>query len=136
MTTPPLELPTLVPPRRDARWLRAARRARLLSWASLAWMTAEGVLGVLAGAVAGSIALIGWGLGSAIEGLAAVIVIWRLTGSRTHSEKSERVAQQAVAVSFLLLAPYIAVDAVRSLAAPTIPRRRCSASRSPPRASR
>jgi divalent metal cation (Fe/Co/Zn/Cd) transporter len=110
-----LELPTL-PAVRDDGWLQAARRARLLAWASLAWMTLEGVLGVLAGALAGSVALVGWGLGSAIEGLAAVIVIWRFTGSRTVSESSERTAQRAVAVSFFLLAPYIAVEAIRSLA--------------------
>jgi len=79
-------------------------------------MTLEGALGVIAGAVAGSVALVGWGLGSAIEGLAAVIVIWRFTGSRTHSETSEHRAQRAVAVSFFLLAPYIAVEAIRSLA--------------------
>jgi divalent metal cation (Fe/Co/Zn/Cd) transporter len=101
---------------RDQRWLRAARRARLLSWLSLAWMTVEGAVGIFAGAVAGSIALVGWGLGSVIEGLAAVIVIWRFTGSRTHSETSERRAQRGVAVSFFLLAPYIAVEGVRSLA--------------------
>src|SRR5881392_4106165 len=120
MSTPPVELPTLPlaspAPQRDERWLRAARRVRLLSWLSLAWMTAEGVLGILAGAAAGSIALVGWGLGSAIEGLAAVIVIWRFTGSRTNSETSEHRAQRAVAVSFFLLAPYIAVEAIRSLA--------------------
>lgn len=78
-------------------------------------MTVEGILGIIAGATAGSIALVGWGLGSAIEGLAAVIVIWRFTGTRTHSETSERRAERAVAVSFFLLAPYIAVEAVRSL---------------------
>jgi divalent metal cation (Fe/Co/Zn/Cd) transporter len=121
MSVPPAELPTFSPapasaPRRDERWLRAARRARLLSWLSLAWMTAEGALGIIAGATAGSIALVGWGLGSTIEGLAAVIVIWRFTGSRMRSETSERRAQRAVAVSFFLLAPYIAVEAVRSLA--------------------
>jgi divalent metal cation (Fe/Co/Zn/Cd) transporter len=120
VSTPPVELPTLpVAPRasqRDERWLRTARRVRLLSWLSLAWMTAEGAVGVFAGAAAGSIALVGWGLGSAIEGLAAVIVIWRFTGSRTHSDTSERRAQRAVAVSFFLLAPYIAVEAVRALA--------------------
>jgi divalent metal cation (Fe/Co/Zn/Cd) transporter len=123
MSTPPVELPTLplaapAPPvtQRDERWLRAAKRARMLSWLSLAWMTAEGALGIFAGVAAGSIALVGWGLGSAIEGLAAVIVIWRFTGSRTHSATSERRAQQAVAISFFLLAPYIAVEAVRSLA--------------------
>jgi hypothetical protein len=108
-----LALPTQ---QRDERWLRAARRVRLLSWLSLAWMTAEGAVGVFAGAAAGSIALVGWGLGSAIEGLAAVIVIWRFTGSRTHSETAERRAERAVAISFFLLAPYIAVEAVRSLA--------------------
>jgi divalent metal cation (Fe/Co/Zn/Cd) transporter len=115
-----LELPTLpgapVARRRDVDWLHAARRARLLSWLSLAWMTAEGVLGILAGAAAGSIALIGWGLGSAIEGFAAVIVIWRFTGSRIHSETSERTAQRGVAISFFVLAPYLAVEAIRSLA--------------------
>jgi divalent metal cation (Fe/Co/Zn/Cd) transporter len=117
-----MELPTLTrveparPPQRDEGWLRAARRARLLSWVSLAWMSAEGVIGIAAGAVAGSVALVGWGLGSVIEGLAAVIVIWRFTGSRTHSASSELRAQRAVAISFFLLAPYIAVEAVRSLA--------------------
>jgi divalent metal cation (Fe/Co/Zn/Cd) transporter len=115
-----IELPTVVgapvEPRRNEHWLRAARRARLLSWLSLGWMTVEGGLGILAGALAGSVALVGWGLGSMIEGLAAVIVIWRFTGARTHSPTSERRAERAVAVSFFLLAPYIAVEAVRSLA--------------------
>src|SRR5437588_2934914 len=117
MSTP--ELTVLLqpsPPRRDKTWLRAARRAKLLSWASLGWMTAEGAVGVIAGIVAGSVALLGFGLDSAIEGLASVIVIWRFTGTRTHSETSERRAQRAVAISFLLLAPYIAVDAVVTLA--------------------
>jgi divalent metal cation (Fe/Co/Zn/Cd) transporter len=100
----------------DEQWLRAARYARWLAWASLAWMTAEGVVGLLAGFAAGSIALVGWALGSAIEGLASVIVVWRFTGSRTLSETSERRAQKAVAVSFWLLAPYIAIEAIRDLA--------------------
>lgn len=95
----------------DDVWRRAAGQARALSWFSLAWMTCEGVLGLIAGAAAGSIALIGWGLGSVIEGLAAVIVIWCFTGSRTLSATAEGRAQQAVAVSFFLLAPYIAVQA-------------------------
>ena len=101
----------------DERWLRSARYARRLAWASLAWMAAEGVLGLIAGVVAGSIALVGWALGSAIEALASVIVVWRFTGSRMVSETAERRAQKAVAVSFWLLAPYIAVEAIRDLAA-------------------
>lgn len=100
----------------DAQWLRAARYARWLAWMSLAWMTAEGVVGLVAGFAAGSIALVGWALGSGIEGLASVIVVWRFTGSRTLSPTSERRAQQLVAVSFWLLAPYIAVEAIRDLA--------------------
>jgi divalent metal cation (Fe/Co/Zn/Cd) transporter len=96
-------------------WQRAAGRARALSWFSLLWMTGEGVLGLIAGAASGSIALIGWALGSVIEGLAAVIVIWRFTGSRTQSRTAEPRAQKAVAVSFFLLAPYIAVEAILDL---------------------
>ena len=102
---------------RDSAWLRAARLARWLSWASLLWMTAEGALGILAGLSAGSIALVGWALSSAVEGLAAVIVIWRFTGSRTLSETAEGRAQKAVAISFFLLAPYVAVESVRDLVA-------------------
>ncbi len=79
-------------------------------------MAAEGVIGVLAGLVAGSIALVGFGLDSAIEGFASVIIIWRFTGSRMHSAAAERRAQRLVAVQFFLLAPYVAVEAVRTLA--------------------
>jgi hypothetical protein len=46
-----------------------------------------------------------------------VIVIWRFTGSRMLSASAERRAQKAVAVSFWLLAPYIAIEAIRDLAA-------------------
>jgi len=99
----------------DPDWLRAAQLARWLAWASLVWMTAEGVLGLVAGFAAGSIALIGWALGSTIEGLASVIVVWRFTGSRTLSETAERRAQEAVAVSFWLLAPYIVIETTRDL---------------------
>ena len=101
----------------DERWLRNARYARWLAWASLGWMAAEGVVGLAAGFAAGSIALVGWALGSGIEGLASVIVVWRFTGSRTLSETAEQRAQRAVAVSFWLLAPYIAIEAIHDLAA-------------------
>ena len=96
-------------------WHQAARRARLLSWISLAWMTAEGVIGLTAGLRAESISLVAWALSSVVEGLASVIVIWRLTGARTLSATSERSAQKAVAVSFWLLAPYVAVEAISDL---------------------
>ena len=103
------------PPNTDPVWLRAARRARTLSWFSLAWMTGEGVLGLTAGVAANSISLIGWALGSVIEGLASIIVIWRFTGDRTLSEVAERRAQRAVALSFFLLAPYLTLESLRDL---------------------
>jgi len=100
---------------RDAGWVQTARHAKALAWFSLAWMTGEGVLGLVAGIAANSISLIGWALGSVIEGLASIIVIWRFTGTRTVSETSERRAQRAVAISFFLLAPYIGVESIRDL---------------------
>jgi divalent metal cation (Fe/Co/Zn/Cd) transporter len=96
---------------------RLVRRAKLLSWLSLGWMTVEGAVAIVAGLVAGSVALVGFGIDSAIEGLASVIVIWRFTGRRTYSDAAERKAQKLVALSFFLLAPYIAQDAIRTLIA-------------------
>ena len=101
---------------RNERWLRDSRYARWLAWASLARMTAEGAIGLIAGITAGSIALTGWALGSAVEGLASIIVVWRFTGARTMSESAERRAQRGVAISFWLLAPYIAIQALLDLA--------------------
>ena len=122
MSTHPVQRPVTIPPvnvstdpGRDAAWLRDARRARLLSWVSLGWMSVEGIVGVAAGLIAGSVALTGFGLSSVVEGLASVIVIWRFTGSRTYSDTSERSAQKAVAISFWLLAPYVAVESVMHL---------------------
>ena len=79
----------------------------MLSWLSLAYMAAEGAIAIIAAVIAGSVALLGFGLDSAIEGLASVIIVWRFTGTRTLSETAEARAQKAVAVSFFLLAPYI-----------------------------
>jgi divalent metal cation (Fe/Co/Zn/Cd) transporter len=96
-------------------WLRLARRAKLLSWASLAYMAAEGAVAVVAGIVAGSIALIGFGADSVIEGFASVVIVWRFTGHRTLSEEAERRAQKLVAIQFFILAPYVGVEAIRAL---------------------
>jgi divalent metal cation (Fe/Co/Zn/Cd) transporter len=92
-----------------------ARRVKLLSWLSLAWMTVEGAVAIAAGIVAGSIALIGFGIDSAIEGFASTIIIWRFTGSRVFSETAETRAQKLVAVQFFVLAPYVGIESVRAL---------------------
>jgi divalent metal cation (Fe/Co/Zn/Cd) transporter len=109
--------PCCQPPTRDAAWQSAARKAKRLSWLSLGYMAAEGLVAIIAAVIAGSVALLGFGLDSAIEGLASVIIVWRFTGTRTLSPTAEARAQQAVAVTFFLLAPYIAYDAVSALAA-------------------
>ena len=118
----PLELPTIPASvsgqpavGRDDGWLLAARQARWLSYFSLAWMLAEGALGLLAGAEAHSIGVIAWAVGSAVEAAAAVIVIVRLTGRHEFSETAERRAQKWVAASFFLLIPYILYAAIAKL---------------------
>jgi divalent metal cation (Fe/Co/Zn/Cd) transporter len=91
------------------------RRVKQLSWLSLVWMGAEGTVAIVAGVLAGSIALIGFGIDSAIEGFASAIIVWRFTGSRVHSQAAEQPAQKLVAAQFFLLAPYVALEAVHQL---------------------
>ena len=110
------EIRPVAAPERDAEWERTARRARALSFASLAWMTVEGVVGLIAGLSADALSVIVWAASSFVEGLASMIVIWRFTGSRRLSDGSERTAQRLVAGSFLLLVPFFVYEAIRSLA--------------------
>ena len=100
---------------RDEAWATAARRARALSWASLAWMTVEGVVGLIAGLDASALSIIVWAASSFVEGLASIIVIWRFKGPRDLSEHSEHTAQRLVAGSFFLLVPFFAYEAIRRL---------------------
>ena len=80
-------------------------------------MAAEGALGVAAGVAAGSIALVAFGLDSAIEGFASLVIVWRFTGARMHSEAAERRAQRLVAIQFFLLAPWVTFEALHDLLA-------------------
>jgi divalent metal cation (Fe/Co/Zn/Cd) transporter len=122
----PVELPTLQPAAPAApppvatisreRYEQLAGRVRLLSWLSLGWMTIEGAVAITAGIVASSIALVGFGLDSVIEGVASVIIIWRFTGHRVFSHAAEQRAQRLVAVQFFLLAPYVAFESIKVLA--------------------
>jgi divalent metal cation (Fe/Co/Zn/Cd) transporter len=104
--------PSLDPAERD----RLIWRAKALSWLSLAWMTVEGAVAITAAIIAGSVALLGFGLDSVIEGVASVVIIWRFTGARRLSHAAEERAQRLVAIQFFILAPYVAQDAVRALA--------------------
>jgi divalent metal cation (Fe/Co/Zn/Cd) transporter len=94
---------------------RLVRRARLLAWGGNAWHFVEFIIAVVAGVMAGSIALIGFGLDSLIESLAAFVIIWLFSAGQAHSQTAERRAQQLVAASYLILVAYIVVEATRSL---------------------
>ena len=85
---------------RSRTWLRAARQARLLAWASLVWMCVEGFVGVLAGVQAHSLGVVTWAASSFVEALASVIVVWRFTGHRTLSATSEARAQKWVGCGY------------------------------------
>lgn len=92
-----------------------AGRVRVLSGLTLVWLGIDGVVGMTAGITANSVALIGWGLDCGIQAAAALVIIWRFSGERIHTGAGERRAQNVVAVSFLLLVPYIVVGAVDQL---------------------
>jgi divalent metal cation (Fe/Co/Zn/Cd) transporter len=96
-------------------WLRTARQAKLLAWASLTWMCVEGSVGVLAGVQAHSLGVVTWAASSFVEALASLIVVWRFTSHRTLSTTSEARAQKWVAGSFFLLAPFFVIEAIRKL---------------------
>jgi len=108
----PIDRPAVPQPTERAR---LERQARLLAWGGLAWHVVEFAIAVAAGVAAGSIALIGFGADSLIEALAGFVVLWLFTGGRIGSHAAERQAQRLIAVSFFVLAAYVAIESVRSL---------------------
>lgn len=101
--------------------LTLERRARLLAWGGIAWHFVEFAIALIAGVAAGSIALVGFGADSLIEALAGFVVLWLFTGNRVGSQAAERRAQQAIAVSFYVLAGYVGIEATRTLISGTHP---------------
>lgn len=87
------------------------RRGRILAYLTIVWNSLEGIIAVGAGIVAGSIALVGFGVDSVIEVSSGAIILWRLASG----EHREKLALRLVGVSFLALAVYVALDAVKSL---------------------
>jgi divalent metal cation (Fe/Co/Zn/Cd) transporter len=90
------------------------RRGRRLEIMTLGWNAVEAVVSVGAGIAAGSAALIGFGVDSAIESLSGAALLWRLQDSH-RGDAREALTLQVVGISFLLLAAYVAQDAVRAL---------------------
>jgi len=92
---------------------RLGRRARLLAAASVGYNAVEAVIAVTAGIVAGSVALVGFGLDSVVEVSSGLIIIWQF--SHTLPESRERRALRLMALSFFALAAYVTVESLRSL---------------------
>jgi len=114
MTTQPHPHPhTATPPIDAALRAKLSRRARLLAAISVAYNAAEGVIAVAAGLVAGSVALVGFGLDSGIEVSSGLIILWQF-GHRLP-ESREQLAVRLIAWSFFALAAYVGVESVRTL---------------------
>jgi hypothetical protein len=98
---------------------RALARAQRLAAFTIVWNLAEGAIAIAAAIAAGSRALIGFGLDSAVESISATVLLWRLGAERRDSDRTqavERTATRAIGVSFLVLAAFVGYDATRSLA--------------------
>ena len=94
----------------------SVRRGRELEYLTIGWNSLEAIISIGADLLAGSIALIGFGLDSLIEVSSGAALLWRLhMDAPERRESAERIALKLVGVSFLLLAAYVAFDAVKSL---------------------
>ena len=94
--------------------MRLGRRAQLLAGASVVYNAVEAIVAIAAGAVAGSIALIGFGLDSVIEVSSGLVILWqfkpRAAGDRANGRRCG-----SSAVSFFALAAYVTVESLRAL---------------------
>ncbi|HEX9919235.1 MAG TPA: cation transporter [Pyrinomonadaceae bacterium] len=90
------------------------RRGRQLEYFTIGWNSLEAVAAIGAGLFAGSVALVGFGVDSVIETSSGAVLLWRLRDGE-RGEARERIALRLVGVSFLMLATYVAFDAIKSL---------------------
>ncbi|HKO16500.1 MAG TPA: cation transporter [Gemmatimonadaceae bacterium] len=100
------------------------RRSARLNLATLAYNALEGIVAIIAGAMVGSIALVGFGLDSVIELAASAAALWRLGADvdPVRRERAEGVSLRIVGALFVGLAAYVAYDAVHALVARAPPR--------------
>ncbi len=97
---------------------RAVTRAQRLEYFTIAWNTLEGLVALLAGFMAGSVALVGFGFDSLIEVASGAALLWRLR----RGERAERAALRIVGVCFVALALYVACDSAHTLWSREAPR--------------
>jgi len=95
------------------------KRALWLSYFTVAYNIIEGLLSILFGFLAGSIALIGFGLDSFVESLSGFVMIWRFRkhGKISHEdeEKVEQRATKLIGVTFFILGAYILYESIKKL---------------------
>lgn len=101
----------------------AVRRGRMLTWITIGYNLIEAIVALAAGVLAGSVALLGFGLDSVIEVSASGAALWRLRHDAEHGQRAraERSALRFIGVSFLMLAGWVAYDATRALLAREAP---------------
>lgn len=93
--------------------LRLGRSAKLLAALSVTYNVAEGIIAIAAGAAAGSIALVGFGLDSFVEVSSGLIILWQF--SHKIPEDKEQQALRLLAFSFFALAAYVGFESIRGL---------------------
>ncbi len=99
-------------------------RGRRLEYLTLAWNGFEAAVALISGVLAGSIALVGFGLDSVIEMASAAILLWRLrSDSPTSREHDEQIAHRLAGICLVALAAYIATQSIRSLWLRSVPER-------------
>jgi divalent metal cation (Fe/Co/Zn/Cd) transporter len=92
---------------------RYGRRAQLLAGASVAYNAVEAVIAIAAGLIAGSVALVGFGLDSIVEISSGLIILWQFR--HPLPESRERTALRLMAFSFFGLAAYVTFESGRAL---------------------
>src|SRR5260370_33700105 len=95
----------------------AASRGRRLEYFTIAWNTVEGIVAIIAGAIAGSISLMGFGIDSFIEVLSGSVLLWRMSvdADVKQRQRDEKRALKIVGLCCLGLAIYLAYESASDL---------------------
>lgn len=95
----------------------AARRGKNVEYFTIAWNSVEGLVAVVAGTLAGSTSLLGFGIDSFIEVISGSVLLWRMSvDSDIHRrERNEKLSLRAVGVCFLSLAAYVGYESIYNL---------------------